>query len=84
MSILLTNPYAVTINAISVENDITGACTGMTVDFIAHSLTYTFQVGTLIGSPPQLDAGTYAQRDGQSITATINLDTGTYYFSQGG
>ena len=89
MSISLTTPYVVNINAIQVEDDTTGACTSMTMDYLARMMTYTFKVGTLTGSPSNLNVGPYAQLQGQTITVSVyvganivgGLQTGTWFLN---
>jgi hypothetical protein len=80
MSIALTSPYSVDINSVLVEDDTTGACTGMTMDFIANVMTYTFKIGVLTGSGASLNlnAGPYAQTNGQTVTVTVNMLTGAW------
>jgi hypothetical protein len=84
MSIALTTPYTVSIGGTQVEDDTTGGCSAMTLDYLGHIMTYTFKVGTLTGSPPQLNVGPYAQLQGQSITVTVNLSTGAWSDNIGG
>lgn len=75
MSITLTSPYTVAINGSTVETDTIGACTSSSVDYIARTLTYVFKIGTLTGSPTNLNAGPYAQTNGQTITVTVYIGT---------
>lgn len=75
MSITLTTPYTVAINGSTVETDTIGACTSSSVDYIARTLTYVFKIGTLTGSPSNLNAGSYAQTNGQTITVTVYIGT---------
>jgi hypothetical protein len=84
MSITLTTPYAVTINGVQVENDTVGACTGYSVDFIANTMTYFFQIGTLAGSPPNLVAGPIASLQNKFIQVTVNLLTAAWTDNIGG
>jgi hypothetical protein len=71
MSIALTTPYTVSIGGSQVENDISGDCTSMSMDYLARILTYTFKVGTLTGSPVNLNVGPYAQLQGQVVTVMV-------------
>lgn len=73
MSITLTTPYTVSISGTQVENDTVGACSGMSVDYISVTMTYIFKVGTLAGSPSNLNAGPIAQREGKTILVTVYL-----------
>lgn len=86
MSITLTTPYTVTINGVQVENDIVGACTGSSMDYIANILTYNFKIGTLTGSGAtlNLNVGPYAQLQGQNITVALYVGptTATQTFGQ--
>jgi hypothetical protein len=68
MSITLTNPYVVDINGVQVEDDTVGACVSQSMDFLAHMLTVTFKIGTLTGSPANLNVGPYAQ-----VTQTVTV-----------
>ena len=75
MSIALTTPYTVAIGGVQVENDTIGACVSSSIDYLARTLTYTFKVGTLTGSPSNLNVGPYAQLQGQTITVTVYIGT---------
>lgn len=57
MSITLTNPYTVSVNGTQVEDDTAGACTGLSIDFLARTYSVTFKMGTLTGNPPNLNVG---------------------------
>lgn len=89
MSIALTTPYVVNINAIQVEDDTTGACTSMSMDYLARMMNYTFKIGTLTGSPSNLNVGPYAQTNGQTISVNVyvgpniagGLQTGTWFLN---
>jgi hypothetical protein len=89
LSISLTTPYTIAVNGSTVENDTVGACVGMSMDYLARTLTYTFKVGTLTGSPSNLNVGPYAQTNGQTITVTVyvgpnisgGLQTGNWYLN---
>lgn len=84
MSITLTTPYQVSVNNVSVENDTVGACTCMSMDFLANVMTYTFKIGTLTGSPSNLNVGSYAQTNGQIVTVSVYVGptTATQTFGQ--
>ena len=41
------------------------------MDYLARILTYTFKVGTLTGSPVNLNVGPYAQLQGQTVTVMV-------------
>jgi len=84
MSIALTTPFTVSINGVQVENDTVGACTGYTVDFIANTMTYFFQIGSLSGSPPNLVAGSIAALQNKFIQVTVNLLTAAWTDNLGG
>jgi hypothetical protein len=85
MSITLTSPYLVSIGGVQVEGDTVAACTGYSIDYIGHIMTYKFSIGTLAGSPPQFVAGPYAVNNGyQQITLTVNLATGAWSSNYGG
>jgi len=71
MSINLTTPYTVSINGTQVENDTVGACVGSSVDYLARTLTYVFKIGTLTGSPSNLNVGPIAQQQNQTVTVTV-------------
>ena len=73
MSITLTTPYTVSIGGVSVEDDTVGACTSYSMDFMGLILTVVFQIGTLTGSPANLNVGPYAQQQGQDITVAVYL-----------
>lgn len=77
MSITLTSPYSVTISGTSVENDTVGACVSSSVDYLARTLSYAFKIGTLTGSPPNLNVGPYAQLQGQTIDVTVYVGPNT-------
>lgn len=84
MSITLTVPYTVAIGGVQVENDTVGACVSSSVDYLARTLTYVFKVGTLTGSPANLNGGPYAQLQGQTVTVTVYVGptTATQTFGQ--
>lgn len=84
MSVTLTTPYTVAIGGTQVENDTVGACTSTTTDFIAMTMTYTFMIGTLGGSPSNLIPGAQAQLQGKTITVTVYIGptTATQTFGQ--
>jgi len=84
MSITLTTPYTVAIGGTQVEDDTAGACVSMSMDYLARVLTYTFKVGTLTGSPSNLNVGPYAQQQGQIVTVTVYVGptTATQTFGQ--
>ena len=73
MSITLTSPYTVSINGSTVETDTIGACVASSVDYLARTLTYVFKVGTLTGSPVNLNVGPYAQTNGQTVTVMVYI-----------
>ena len=89
MSITLTTPYTVSIGGVSVEDDTIGACTSMSVDYLGLIMNYTFKVGTLTGSPANLNVGPYAQLQGQTISVNVyvgpnitgGLQTGNWYLN---
>ncbi len=89
MSIALTTAYVVNINGTQVEDDITGACTSMSMDYLARMMNYTFKIGTLTGSPLNLNVGPYAQTNGQTISVNVyvgpniagGLQTGTWFLN---
>ena len=83
MSITLTTPYAVTINGVQVENNTVGACTSTVTDFLARTLTATFQIGTLAGNPPNLNAGPQGILQNQSYIVMVHLDTGLWSDNHG-
>jgi hypothetical protein len=83
MSIALTTPFTVTINGSQVENDTVGACTGMSYDYIGNILTYTFEIGTLMGSPANLNAGPYGLANNQQVVVTVNCLTGAWSDNHG-
>ena len=78
MSITLTTPYVVNINSVPVEDDTVGACVSSAVDYLARTLTYVFKIGTLTGSPPNINVGPYAQTNGQTVTVVVYLLTGQW------
>lgn len=78
MSITLTTQYIVNINGTQVEDDTIGACVSSGVDYLARTLTYVFKVGTLTGSPANLNVGAYAQTNGQTVTVVVYLQTGQW------
>jgi|ERR1700678_3892479 len=86
MSIALTTSYTVSINGTQVENDTIGACVSSSMDYIANIMTYVFKVGTLTGSGPtlNLNAGAYAQLNGQTVTTAVYVGptTATQTFGQ--
>jgi hypothetical protein len=89
LSITLTTPYTVSIGGVSVEDDTIGACTSMSVDYLGLIMNYTFKVGTLTGSPANLNVGPYAQLQGQTISVNVyvgpnitgGLQTGNWYLN---
>lgn len=89
MSIALTTQYTVAIGGVQVEDDTTGACTSMSMDYLARMMTYVFKVGTLTGSPSNLNVGPYAQTNGQTITVAVyvganisgGLQTGNWFLN---
>lgn len=83
MSITLTTPFVVSIQGVQVENDTVGACTSVVTDFLAKTQVTTFQVGTLAGSPPNLNAGPQGQLQNQTYIVTVHLDTGAWSDNHG-
>lgn len=83
MSITLTTPYTVSIGGVQVENDTIGACTSVSTDFLARTLTATFQIGTLTGNPPNLNGGPYGILQNQSYNIVVHLDTGAWSDNHG-
>jgi len=83
VSITLTTPFIVAIGGVQVENDTVGACTSVVTDFLARTQTTTFQVGTLTGSPPNLNAGPQGLLQGQSYVLVVHLDTGAWSDNHG-
>ena len=83
MSITLTSPYTVSVNGSQVENDTVGACTGMSLDYLANVLTYSFAIGGLTGSPANLNIGPYAQTNSQNVIVTVQLLTGGWSDNHG-
>jgi hypothetical protein len=88
MSITLTTPYTVAIGGVTVEDDTIGACVSMSMDYLANLMTYVFKVGTLAGSPSNLNVGPYAQTNGQTVTVAVyvgpnvgNQQTGQWYLN---
>jgi hypothetical protein len=89
LSITLTTPYTVSIGGVSVEDDTIGACTSMSMDYLGLLMNYTFKVGTLTGSPANLNVGPYAQLQGQTISVNVyvgpnitgGLQTGNWYLN---
>ncbi len=74
MSIALTTPYVVNINGTQVEDDTIGACTSMSMDYLANMMTYTFKKGTLTGSPANLNVGPYSQNPpSQNVVVTVYM-----------
>jgi hypothetical protein len=85
MSITLTTPYVVNVNGSVVEDDTIGACTSSSMDYLARMLTYTFKIGTLTGSPSNLNVGPYSQNPpSQNIVVSVYVGptTGTQTFGQ--
>lgn len=84
MSITLTVPYTISVNGTQVEDDTVGACTSMSMDYLANLMTYVFKIGTLTGSPTNLNVGPYAQTNGQTVTVTVYVGptTATQTFGQ--
>src|SRR5579864_8689603 len=83
MSITLTTPFTVSIGGVQIENDTVGACTSVVTDYLARTQTTTFQVGTLTGSPPNLNAGPQGQLQNQSFILIVHLDTGAWSDNHG-
>jgi hypothetical protein len=72
MSITLTTPYTVAVNGSTVENDTIGACTSSSMDYLARVMTYTFKIGSLTGSPANLNVGPYSQNPpSQNIVVNV-------------
>ena len=71
MPITLTTPYVLAINGAQVEDDTVGACVSMAMDYLGRMMTYVFKIGTLAGSPSNLNVGSYAQTNGQTVTVTV-------------
>jgi len=84
MSITLTTPYTVSIGGSQVENDTIGACVFSSMDYLARVMTYVFKVGSLVGSPPDLNPGPYAQLNSQTVTVAVYVGptTATQTFGQ--
>lgn len=84
MSITLTTQYTIAVNGTQVEDDTIGACVASSMDYLARMMTYVFKVGTLTGSPPNLNIGPYAQTNGQTITVSVYVGptTATQTFGQ--
>src|SRR5579871_4002181 len=83
MSITLTTPFTVSIGGSQVENDTVGACTSISTDFLARTLTATFEIGTLTGNPPNLNPGAQAGLQNQNYTIVMHLDTGLWSDNHG-
>jgi hypothetical protein len=83
MSITLTTPFTVSIGGVQVENDTVGACTSIATDFLARTLTATFQIGTLTGSPANLNAGPQGLIQNQGYVIVVHLDTGAWSDNHG-
>ena len=83
MSITLTTPFIVAIGGVQVEDDTVGACTSVVTDFLARTQTTTFQVGTLTGNPPNLNAGPQGLLQNQSYILVVHLDTGAWSDNHG-
>jgi hypothetical protein len=83
MSIKLTTPFVVAIGGSQVENDTDGACTSILTDFLSRVQTSTFQVGTIVGSPPNLNPGPQGQLQNQSYILIVHMDTGAWSDNHG-
>lgn len=91
MSIKLTTPFIVSIGGSQVEDDTDGACTSIVTDFLARTQTVTFQIGTLIVTPPppatggttNLNVGAQSVIQNQTVIVTIHLDTGDWSDNHG-
>lgn len=89
MSITLTTAYTISVNGVQQENDTVGACVSMSMDYLSRIMTYVFKVGTLTGSPTNLNVGPYAQTNNQTITVAVyvgpniagGLQTGNWYLN---
>ncbi len=75
--ITLTTGKLVVINGVTQENNTQGACTGFTVDFLANTATFSFQIGS--GAPASFNIGVYSTL----VTITVNLTTGAWTSSNG-
>ena len=47
----------------------------MSMDYLSRMMTYVFKIGTLSGSPSNLNVGPYAQLQGQTVTVTVYIGT---------
>lgn len=74
MSITLTTPKKVDINGVTQENSTDGAAVMMHVDYLANTATFIMHIGTIVGTPPNLNIGVYSS----SLTVVIDLKAGTY------
>ena len=77
MSITLTNGTLVQINGATVENDVIGAVTSMTVDYLGQTAVFVLRTGSLLNG--NINVGNY----GQTVQLTINLATGSWSSSAG-
>jgi hypothetical protein len=71
MSITLTTPFTFEENGVQVEDDTVGACVSFSMDYIGRIMTVVYKVGTLTGSPADLNIGPIAQEQGQTVTVEV-------------
>jgi hypothetical protein len=81
MSITLTTPKKIALNDVVVENNTQGADVSMSMDYLSNVATFIFSIGTVQGTPPNLNIGAYAAAD--TVTVTLDLTTGNWSSSNG-
>ena len=74
MSITLTTPKKVDINGVTQEHNTQGATVSMQVDFLANTATFKLHIGTVEGTPPNLNIGVYSEE----LTVVVDLATGKF------
>jgi len=84
MSITLTTPRKVSLNdGVKVENNTQGAVMGWTVDTLGNTVTFFLRMGTVQGTPPNLNAGVYSADSSLVVDLTTGKWTATGTFADG-
>ena len=84
MSITLTTPKAVSINGVQVENNTQGAAVSFAIDYLANTGTFKLHVGTVQGTPPNLNIGVYSTPPQGGLTIVVDLATGKFTVQETG
>jgi len=84
MSITLTKPKKVDVNGVNQENNTQGATVAMNVDFLSNTVTFKLHIGTVQGTPPNLNIGVYSTPPDGGLTVVVDLATGKFTVQETG